>query len=63
MNKRIIYPKDGGGIAIITPAEDCGLTIEEIAQKDVPPNTPYKIIDATDLPQDRLFREAWEYEF
>ena len=63
MNKRIIYPKDEGGIAVIIPIEDCGLTIEEIAQKDVPPNKPYKIVDVTDLPQDRIFREAWEYEF
>lgn len=63
MSKRIIYPKDDGGIAVIVPVEDCGLTIEEIAQKDVPSEKPYKIIDATDLPQDRIFREAWEYEF
>ena len=26
-----------GGIAIILPAPNCGLTLEEIARKDVPP--------------------------
>ena len=35
MNKRIVYKNDDGTISIIVPA-DCGLTIEEIAAKDVP---------------------------
>jgi hypothetical protein len=60
-NKRIIYPLDDGGVAIIVPAEDCGLTIEEIAAKDVPFGKPYKIVDVNDIPQDRTFRNAWEY--
>ena len=60
MNSRIIYPTDDGGIAIIVPA-DCGLTIEQIAAKDVPPNRPYKIVDVSDIPTDRTFRDAWEY--
>lgn len=62
-NKRIIYPRDNGGIAVIIPVEDCGLTIEELAQTHVPFEKPYKIIDAAELPQDRVFREAWEYPF
>jgi len=61
MNQRIIYPTDGGGVAIIIPAAECGLTIEEIAAKDVPAGKPYKIIDADDVPTDRTFRNAWEY--
>jgi len=60
MNQRIIYPTDEGGVAVIVPAE-CGLTIEQIAAKDVPANTPYKIVDASDIPEDRTFRNAWEY--
>ncbi len=36
MNQRIIYPNDQGGVAVIVPAPDCGLTIEQIALKDVP---------------------------
>ena len=61
MSKRIIYPKDDGGVAIIVPALECGLTIEEIAAKDVPAGKPYKIIDASEVPTDRTFRNAWEY--
>ena len=59
MNSRIIYPTDEG-VAVIVPA-DCGLTIEEIAAKDVPAGKPYKIVDVADIPSDRTFRGAWEY--
>ena len=61
MNQRIIYPTDNGGVAIIVPAPDCGLTIEQIAAKDVPAGKPYKIVDVADIPTDRTFRNAWEY--
>jgi len=61
MNQRIIYPTDEGGVAVIIPAPECGLTIEEIAAKDVPQGKPYKIVDVTDIPTDRTFRGAWEY--
>lgn len=63
MNKRIIYPTDEGGVAVIVPSPNCGLSIEEIARKDVPAGTPYKIIDVTDVPDDRTFRGAWEADF
>ncbi len=61
MNQRIIYPNDDGGVSVIVPAAECGLTIEEIAAKDVPAGKPYKIVDASDIPTDRTFRNAWEY--
>lgn len=60
MNQRIIYKTEDGGVAIIIPA-DCGLTIEEVAAKDVPEGKPYKIVDVADIPTDRTFRNAWEY--
>lgn len=61
MNQRIIYPNDEGGVSIIVPAPECGLTIEEIAAKDVPAGKPFKIVDVADIPSDRTFRNAWEY--
>ena len=61
MNKRIIYPNDNGGVVVLTPAPECGLTIEQIAAKDVPAGKEYKIVDVTDIPSDRTFRNAWEY--
>ena len=62
MNKRIIYPNDDGGVCVVIPAPECELTIEQIAAKDVPPGKPYKIVDVTDIPSDRTFRNAWEYQ-
>lgn len=62
MNQRVIYPTDDGGIAILIPAE-CGLTIEQIAAKDVPTGKPYLIVDASEIPEDRTYREAWAADF
>jgi hypothetical protein len=61
--KLIIYPNDTIGICVLTPAPECGLSIEEIAAKDVPAGKPYKIIDAADVPADRTFRNAWTADF
>ena len=62
MTQRIIYQTDARGVAIIIPSFHCGLTIEEIALKDVPDGLPYKIIDESEIPSDRTFRNAWEYQ-
>ena len=61
--KRIIYPTDEGGVAIVIPSPEAleTMTIEEIAAKDVPAGKPYKIVDVADIPSDRTFRNAWEY--
>ena len=63
MTKRIIYPTDNGGVAIIIPTPEAleTMTIEEIAAKDVPAGKEFKIIDTADIPTDRTFRNAWEY--
>lgn len=61
MNQRIIYPTDDGGVAVIIPAAECGLSIEAIAAKDVPAGKPYKIVEVSDIPEDRTFRNAWEF--
>lgn len=61
--KLIIYPNDTGGIGILTPAPECGLSLQEIAAKDVPAGKPWKIVDASDIPADRTFRDAWTADF
>lgn len=62
MFQRIIYPSDDGGVVILIPTPEVleMYSIEEIAAKDVPFGKPYKIINATDIPDDRTFRNAWE---
>jgi|TARA_R100000482_G_scaffold73120_1_gene28006 hypothetical protein len=61
-NKRILWQTEDGGVAVIVPTDNCGLTVEEIAKKDVPSGRPYKIVDASEVPSDRTFRNAWEYQ-
>ena len=66
MTQRIIYPTDDGGVAIIVPAPEWlakeGNTMEALAQIRVPEGTPFKIVDVADIPSDRTFRNAWEYQ-
>ena len=57
--KKIIYPTDDG-ISVLTLISG---SAEEIAKKDVPTGVKYKIIDASDLPKERDFRNAWEFDF
>jgi hypothetical protein len=59
--QRIIHPIDTG-IMVLTPNMTLGLTVTEIALKDVPEGVPYKIISVNDLP-DRSNRDAWEVDF
>lgn len=60
ITQRIIYPGDNGIVAIIQPMPNCGLTIQEVADKDVPEGKPYKIVDVSEIPTDSTFRNAWE---
>lgn len=61
MSKVIIYNQDNGILGVIYPTPDAltTMTIEEIANKDVPTGLSYKIIEDTELPNSREFRDAW----
>jgi hypothetical protein len=59
MGKVIVHQTENGGVAVITPVLECGLTIDQIAAKDVPTGYRYKIIDAVDIPEDRSQRNIW----
>ena len=59
MAKKIIYKAENGILSVITPVVNNLMTIEDIAKKDVPTGLPYKIIEDTDLPSSREFRNAW----
>ena len=61
--KRVIYKTPDGGVAVLIPALEYlqDHTIEELAAKDVPANTPFEIVDTDTVPTDRTFRNAWEY--
>ena len=60
-DKRIIYTTDDGGVAIVIPADNSGLTVEQIQAKDVPTGKTSYIVDKSVIPTDRSFRDAWTY--
>jgi len=60
-DKRIIYTDNEGNLCILTPTDNCGLTVEEIQTKDVPSGKTSYIVNATDIPTDYSFRNAWTY--
>lgn len=64
MTQRIIYLNDDGGVSILIPTPEylADHTIEELAAKDVPAGKPFKIVDVSEIPSDRTFRNAWEYQ-
>lgn len=63
MSQVIVYKREDG-IGIITPAPGAlqRYTIQEVADKDVPVGRPYKIMDVSEIPTDRTFRNAWDID-
>ena len=61
--KRIIYKTPDGGVAVLIPTPEYlqDHTIEELAAKDVPANTPFEIVGTDTVPTDRSWRAAWVY--
>ena len=66
MDKRIIYKTtDEDGVStvhVIIPNLACGLTIAEIAAKDVPTGLAFKIVNVEDIPTDRSERDLWDVD-
>ena len=64
MDKKIIYKNTDGTITIITPSSEAleTLTVDAIAQKDVPTGLKYKIVDVSEISSDRTFRNAWDID-
>jgi len=60
LNYRIIYPNNDGGVSILVPSKECP-SIERLIQ-DVPDGKPYQVVLASDIPEDRTYRDAWIYE-
>ncbi len=58
--KRIIYTQDNGVVAVIIPSLDWKGTLTQLAKCVVPKGIAYKIVEASTIPEDRTFREAWE---
>ena len=61
---KIVFKNKDNSIGIITPSEEAlsFATIEQIAEKDVPYNLPYWIVEDSVIPENRTFRSAWEID-
>lgn len=61
---RIIYRSETGGVCVVIPTDEylAEHTIQELAEKDVPAGVPYEIVDASVIPADRTYRDAWIWE-
>ena len=59
-SKRIIYMQSNGVLAVLCPSPNEQKSLNEIAKKDVPTGLKYKIVNVSEVPSDRTFRDAWE---
>ena len=61
---KIIFKNQDNSIGIITPTDEAlsFATVIQVAEKDVPHNLPYWIVEDLVIPTDRTFRSAWEID-
>lgn len=76
MDKCVVFQIEGQPVAVLIPVvpqmerkpdgttgpADNQLSVLQIGQKDVPAGIPFWIVDASDVPADRTFRDAWELD-
>ena len=60
-DKRFVYTDDEGNLCIVIPADNCGLTLEQIKDNDCPSGKTIYTVDKSAIPTDRSFRNAWTY--
>ena len=58
---RFVYTDDNGQVVIISPVDNCGLTLEQIKDKDCPKDRTVHTVSKSVVPTDRSFRDAWTY--
>jgi hypothetical protein len=63
MKSLIVFPGDDGSVVFCYPVLDCGLSLEQIARKDVPAGKPFILLGDEDVPHDHTFFAAFEADF
>ena len=58
LSQRVIYPLSNGGAVVIPSPETQSL--QQLIDT-VPAGRSYQVVNATDIPTDRTFRDAWTY--
>lgn len=59
---RIVYENENGVASIVIPSPEFKGTMEELASKVVPQGVDYEIVNTSDIPTDRTFRNAWKHD-
>lgn len=64
MSRKVIFKTPENTVAILFPCLECGLTVEQIANKDLPKGTPYFILDDSQIPDISIYpQESWVVDF
>lgn len=58
--QRLMYHDASGNLCIVIPAPGTGLSLAEIAQKDIPTGRTFVAVDEANVPTDRTYRNAWK---
>lgn len=58
MSQRILYTQPDGTVAIIVPASGNASD----AMKDIPEGAVYEVVNTSEVPSDRTFRNAWVHD-
>jgi hypothetical protein len=56
----ILYTEDNGNLVVVTPADNCNLTVEQIQTRDIPSGKTSYIVSKSKVPTDKSFRWAWK---
>jgi len=59
---KIIFKTPENTVTVIITSPNLSVTMEEVAQKNVPTGLKYKIVQDSDIPSDQTFRDAWEVD-
>ena len=64
MSQVIVFENENGGVSVGTPTQEALqiMSIHQIATKDTPAGCPFWIVEASSLPPDHTFFNAWELD-
>lgn len=60
--KKIIYKHGNNEVAIVHISKDVNSPLESLVTRVVPPGKEWRIVDESDIPTDRTFRDAWRWQ-
>ena len=58
---RFVYTDDNGQVVIVSPVDNCGLTLEAIKDKDCPQDKTVYTVNKNIIPTDTDFVDSWTY--